>query len=277
MTKLVSPVPLFFDGRGGLLEAGQIWVGSPGDDPEIEANQLDLFWDKALTVPATQPLRTLGGAIVQGFNLGMIYFAEPNFSLTIRDADGNLITYIADAFDLGGLSYQPLDADLTAIAAGPATTPYGRGFLTLNNIAEARSDLALGTAAVLDETTAAQFRADVAGKVLTTDKIWGAAASVALAPGATVALDLNSGLNFTLAMSGNYTLGNPTNGKDAQSGKIEITQDATGSRTLAYAANWLFANGADPVLSTAANARDVLFYEVLADGKVLGSLVKGLG
>jgi hypothetical protein len=106
--------------------------------------------------------------------------------------------------------------------------------------------MGLGSSAVLDETTAAQFRADTAGKVLTTDKVWGAAVSVALTPGATVNIDLNTGLNFTLAMGGNYTLANPTNGKDGQSGKIEITQDATGSRTLAYGTNWLFAGGSDP-------------------------------
>jgi hypothetical protein len=78
-------------------------------------------------------------------------------------------------------------------------------------------------------------------------------------------------------MGGNYSLANPTNGKDGQSGKIEITQDATGTRTLSYGANWLFSGGVDPILSTAANARDVLFYEVLADGKLFGSLAKGLG
>jgi hypothetical protein len=275
MTKLVSPIPTFGDGRGGLLDAGFIWVGQAGTDPEVGANQLAIFWDKALTIPAPQPLRTLSGWIVQGLNLGLVYFAETNFSLTIRDADSNLVTYIADAFDLGGTAYQPLDSDLSAIA-GLSTTPFGRAMLVLADAAALRSAATLGSAAVLDEATAAEFRADTANKVLTTDQVWGAATSVPLTPGATVSIDLNTGLNFTLAMGGNYTLANPTNGKDGQSGKIEITQDATGSRTLAYGANWIFSGGTDPILSTAANARDVLFYEVLADGKVMGSLVKAL-
>jgi hypothetical protein len=93
-----------------LLDAGFIWIGQAGTDPEVGANQLAIYWDKALTVPASQPLRTLSGWIVQGMNLGLVYFAETNFSLTIRDADSNLVTYIADAFDLGGTAYQPLDA-----------------------------------------------------------------------------------------------------------------------------------------------------------------------
>jgi hypothetical protein len=77
-------------------------------------------------------------------------------------------------------------------------------------------------------------------------------------------------------MSGNYTLANPTNGKDGQSGKIEIRQDGTGSRTLTYAAQWVFVNGTDPILSTGPNVLDVLHYEVLNDGHIFGSLAKGL-
>lgn len=276
MVKLVNPVPLFFDGRGGLLDAGYIYIGGAGTDPEVGANQIDLFWDKELTVPAAQPLRTLGGAVVQGFNLGLPYFAEPDFSITIRDADSNLITYIASAFDIGdGTAFQPLDATLTAIT-GLSTTALGRSLLTVTAPVDLRAAAGLGGASVLNVATSAEYRNNTPSKVLTTDKAWGAATSVPLTPSATVSIDLNSGLNFTLAMGGNYTLADPTNGKDGQSGKIEITQDATGSRTLAYGANWLFSGGSDPILSTAANARDVLFYEVLADGKVLGSLVKGL-
>lgn len=276
MSRLVNPVPIFLDGRGALLDAGFIYIGTAGNDPEIVGNRLNLFWDKALTLPAIQPLRTLGGVIVNGHDLGFVYFAEADFSITTKDTDSDLVAYVKSAFDLGGASYQPLDADLTAIAA-LATTTFGRGFLALADAAAARAYIGLGSSAVLDETTAAQFRSNTAGKALSTDKVWGAAASVALSPGATVAVDLNTGFNFTLAMGGNYTLANPTNGKDGQSGKIEITQDGTGSRTLAYGVNWDFANATPPVLSTAANAKDTLFYEVMSDGNVLGSLVKARG
>lgn len=277
MTKLVNPVPLFLDGRGALLDAGFVYIGTAGTDPEVVGNRLPLFWDKALTIPAPQPLRTLGGVIVNGANLGFVYFAAADYSITIRDADSNLVAFVTTAFDLGGGSYQPLDSDLTAIAA-LATTAFGRSFLVLADAAAARTLLGLGSSAVLPETTSAQFRANTAGKVLSTDKVWGAAASVPLTQsGGNVAVDLSLGINFTLAMTGTpWTLSNPSNGKDGQSGKIEITQDATGTRLLTYAANWKFVGGTDPVLSTAANARDVLFYEVLSDGNVYASLGKGI-
>jgi hypothetical protein len=278
MVKLVNPIPLFFDGRGGLIDGGYIYIGTSGTDPEVVANQIDVYWDKDHTIPAAQPLRTLGGAIVQGGNLGLVYFDAPDFSLTIRDADGNLVTYIDSAFDLtAGVSYQPLDADLSAIA-GLSTTLYGRGLLVLADAAALRTVAGLGSSATLDTATAANFRADTPSKVLTTDQAWGAAASVALAQsGGSVAVDLNAGLNFTLAMTGGpWTLNSPANGKDGQSGKIEISQDASGSRVLNYGPNWLFSGGTDPTLSTAANARDVLFYQVLSDGKAIATLVKGV-
>jgi hypothetical protein len=274
--KLVNPIPLFSDGRGGLLDAGYIYIGAAGTDPEVEANQIDVFWDKERTVPAAQPLRTLAGEIVQGGNLGLIYFAETNFSITKRDADGRLITYIDDAFDLGATEYQPLDSDLTAIASSD-TQVFGRSLLTLTDAAALRTAAGLGNAATLVEATAANIRANSPDRILTTDQVWGAAVSVVV-PGAggSFAIDFASGLNFAIAMDGNYSLSNPTNVKDGQSGKIEIFQDATGSRTLTYGSNWLFSGGTDPVLSTAANSRDVLFYQALSDGKVIASLVKAV-
>lgn len=274
MSKLVNPVPLFLDGRGSLLDGGYIWIGDVGTDPEVLANQLPIFWDKAETVPAVQPLRTLGGAIVHGLNLGFVYFADADFSITIRDSDLNLVAYLPSAFDTLGVSYQPADADLTAIAA-LATTAFGRSFLVLADATAARALLGLGSIATFNEATAAEYRANTAGKALSTDKVWGAAASVPLAQAAgAVAVDLNSGINFTLAMTGGpWTLSNPTNGKDGQTGKIEITQDATGGRVLNYGTDWIFVGG-DPVLSTAPNKRDILFYEVLADGLIYGSLAK---
>jgi hypothetical protein len=84
---------------------------------------------------------------------------------------------------------------------------------------------------------------------------------VALSDGATIAVDLSLGNNFSVVLGGNRTLGDPTNVTAGQSGVIVVTQDGTGSRTLAYAGTkYKFAGGTAPTLTTTAAAVDVLAY-----------------
>jgi hypothetical protein len=113
--------------------------------------------------------------------------------------------------------------------------------------------------------------------VLDTDGVWGAASSVALAQVAgNVAVDLSTGINFTLAMTGTpWTLSNPTNGKDGQSGKIEITQDATGTRILNFGANWLWVGGRWRSFDRGQCARRASLLRI-GDGKVEVALNKAL-
>lgn len=130
MTKLTNPLPLFLDGRGALLDAGYIYVGIAHADPETDP--IACFWDAAMTIPAAQPLRTLGGVIVNGMNAAFVFFAEEDYSLRIKDADDITVAYIPSAAEAESESYQPLDDDLTAIAA-EGTTAYGRSLLLLAN------------------------------------------------------------------------------------------------------------------------------------------------
>ena len=81
---------------------------------------------------------------------------------------------------------------------------------------------------------------------------------VALTDAATIAVDLSLGNNFTVTLAGNRTLGAPTNVTAGQSGVIVVTQDGTGSRTLAYNSVYKFAGGTAPTLTTTASAVDVL-------------------
>lgn len=124
--------------------------------------------------------------------------------------------------------------------------------------------------------TAAQFQANTTGKHLTTDKVWSAAAEVTLTDAATIAVDMSTFINAKVTLGGNRTLGQPSSTKVGQSGFIRIIQDGTGSRTLAYHADWKFAGGVDPTLTTTAAATDLLFYQVIATNVIYATLVKAI-
>lgn len=174
-----------------------------------------------------------------------------------------------------GTDVQAYDSDLAAIAA-LTTTSFGRSLLTAADASALRTLAVLGTAATYDEMTAAQYRANTADKIVSTDQVWAAAAEVTLTDAATISVDMSTFINAVVTLGGNRTLGNPSNEKVGQAGYIRIVQDGTGSRTLSYSSDWEFASGSAPVLSTAANSQDMLFYQVIATDRVLGTLIKAI-
>jgi hypothetical protein len=98
-----------------------------------------------------------------------------------------------------------------------------------------------------------------------------------LTSGATVNTNLADSNNFSLTLDTNATLANPTNIVAGQSGAIVITQDATGSRTLAYGSNWKFAGATAPTLTTTADAVDVLVYYVESSTRITAALINNVG
>ena len=83
-------------------------------------------------------------------------------------------------------------------------------------------------------------------------------AANALSDVATVATDCSDGNVHTVTLAGNRTLGAPTNLKAGATYLWIITQDGTGSRTLAYNAVFKFPGGTAPELTTAAGSVDIL-------------------
>jgi hypothetical protein len=85
---------------------------------------------------------------------------------------------------------------------------------------------------------------------------------VTLTDGATVTIDMQSGVNWILtATSGignTRLLANPTNVITGRSGVVIYKQDVTGGRALTFGANWVFTVA--PVINTAPNAVTVIFY-----------------
>ena len=158
---------------------------------------------------------------------------------------------------------------LDAIDAGATNTPLS-----------STVPLAAGTANVGTSTSAA--RADHVHPAQTfnpsaTSYTWTAAQRgevTTLTSAASIALDLALSNNYKVTLGVNATLANPTNIVAGQSGAIAITQDATGSRTLAYGSYFKFPGGTIPSLTTTAAAVDVLLYYVESTTRITAVLVK---
>lgn len=131
------------------------------------------------------------------------------------------------------------------------------------------------TEGVLEIMTLAEFRSKTANKMVTPDTVYDAAAEVTLTSTTNlIALNLDSGINFTIVLDENNTLSNATNLDVGQSGYIRFVQDdTTGSRTMAYGTSYEFAGGSAFTLSTAVDAEDIVFYTVIAAGRILLSPV----
>ena len=95
----------------------------------------------------------------------------------------------------------------------------------------------------------------------------------ALTDGSTITPNFALANNFSVTLGGNRTLANPTNQTAGQSGVIVITQDGTGSRTLAYGSYWKFPTGTAPTLTTTASAVDVLAYYVESSTRITARLM----
>lgn len=95
-----------------------------------------------------------------------------------------------------------------------------------------------------------------------------------LTDAATITPDMADSNFYSVTLAGNRTLANPTNLVVGQSGSIFITQDATGTRTLAYGSQWDFVGAIAPTLSTAASTVDRLDYVVRTTGSIHAVLTR---
>ena len=118
-----------------------------------------------------------------------------------------------------------------------------------------------------------QNRMQIASSGRVTVKKSSNAEVTALTDGATITPDLDDANNFSVTLGGNRTLANPSNCTAGQSGIITITQDGTGSRTLAYGSYWKFSGGTAPTLTTTASAVDVLAYYVESATRITATLI----
>lgn len=142
-----------------------------------------------------------------------------------------------------GTDVQAYDADLTTLGAGGSSA---RSFLGL----AIGTDVQAYDADTAKTDVAQTYTAGQRGEI------------TALTDASSISIDLADSNNFSVTLGGNRTLANPSNIVAGQSGSIFITQDGTGSRTLAYGSYYDFAGGTAPTLSTTASAVDRIDYIV---------------
>lgn len=80
-----QPYQVFTDKSGNPLENGKLYFGVANQDPEVYPQAV--FWDVAGTIPAVQPIRTIGGYPVYNGSPAIIY-CNSFYSLTARDKNG---------------------------------------------------------------------------------------------------------------------------------------------------------------------------------------------
>ena len=99
--------------------------------------------------------------------------------------------------------------------------------------------------------------------------------NLTLTDGATISWDTNSGQVATVTLAGSRTMNAPTNLQNGAFYALEVIQDGTGSRTLAFNTVFKFTGGVAPTLSTSASAKDYISFR--SDGTNLYEQGRSLG
>jgi len=201
--------------------------------------------------------------VVSTLSLGQRYEIHNNSSgaITVNSSGGNLvatvpagITTVCTCILITGTTAASWDADIQGFTSTVPVAQGGTGAATLTGVIKGN-----GTSAF----TAATAGTDYAGIDTAQTFTKGQRGEITvLTDGATITPDLADSNNYSVTLGGNRTLANPTNTTAGQSGSIFVSQDGTGSRTLAYGTNWDFAGGTAPTLSTAASSVDRIDYVV---------------
>jgi hypothetical protein len=84
------PYPVFYDRDGTPLDNGNIYIGVANLDPVT--NPLQVYYDEALTITASQPLITSNGYIYRNGTPAQVYVDALNFSILVND-EKNLLVY----------------------------------------------------------------------------------------------------------------------------------------------------------------------------------------
>lgn len=124
---IVPPFPVFLDAAGDPIDGGFIYIGSP--NLNAVTNPQTVYWDEALTIPASQPLRTSSGVIVRSGAPANVYIGG-DYSIAVHDADN------AQVFTFPTASGLPAIGGSITLASGESLTAQNGSDVILQDGAE---------------------------------------------------------------------------------------------------------------------------------------------
>ena len=212
-------------------------------------------------------------------NMGLATLASPTFTGTVTIPAGASISGFATLASptFTGTVTIPAGASISGFA--PLASPTFTGTVTIpagasiSGFAPLASPTFTGTVTIPAGASISGFAALASAQTFTAQQ---RGTISALTDGATITPDFAAANNFSVTLGGNRTLANPSNLTAGASGCIWITQDGTGSRTLAYGSYWDFTGGTAPTLTTTAAAVDCLVYSVQSSTKITATLITNL-
>lgn len=134
--------------------------------------------------------------------------------------------------------------------------------------AQVATDAASAAAGSGTEATVSDIRAGTSAQYLSIRRVYDAAAPVVLSiSGGSIALNMATGVNFKLSVTGNCAFAAPTGLVDGESGYIILTMDSTGGYDVTFDDKFVF--GGDGLnINTAPGDKTLIAYLVMG-GSVL--------
>lgn len=161
---VVAPFPIFQDRDGQPLEAGFVYVGVANLDPVT--NPIVVYWDRALTITAPQPIRTINGYASRNGSPGAL-FAASDFSITVKDKQ-NVLVVTSPSISQSGLG------DIV-LAAGESLTAQANSSIAIQDGATVAIGTATGTGVLVTLASNARFVGDIVPNATGTQSLGSAA------------------------------------------------------------------------------------------------------